>query len=234
MNPNELLRSDVQKPAGRLFFGQSGSGKSFLLHSLIDRGMRDPSYGADHRFVVIDIKHEYTFPKTYQKKQYQHISDLRKAIESISQNRVTLVYPPLEDADIFLNVIIEYLFEAADELDTFSASLVVEESSMYVSPQTIDPSLQRVLTQGRSKRIVVALANQRFLTNRWIDNLAASMVAFPLAIPDRDILKRRWGLDGEGLNERLLQVRHSFAVFDLETQGLSYYHPIGSKGGPEL
>ena len=196
--------------------------------------MTDRSYGPDHRFVILDIKHEYLFPNKYQKTAYFPITDLRRAISSISENRLTLVYPPLEDADLFLQIIIEYLFEAADEIETFSASLIVEESSMYVSPQTIDPSLQRVLTQGRSKRITVGLANQRFLTNRWIDNLAASMVAFPLAIPDRDILKRRWGLDGEGLNAKLLEERHSFAVFDLETQGLDYYRPIGSEGGPEL
>ena len=48
-------------------------------------------------------------------------------------------------------------------------------------------------------------------------------------MPDYDVIKKRWGLDPENLSERLTEERFSFAAFDLEDSGLSFYRPLGSE-----
>jgi hypothetical protein len=40
------------------------------------------------------------------------------------------------------------------------------------------------------------------------------------------MLNDRWGIDAHAVDERLKQVKFSFAHFDLETTDLNYYQPI--------
>ena len=44
--------------------------------------------------------------------------------------------------------------------------------------------------------------------------------------PDKDGLKKRWGLDSDAIDEKLSKKQFSFAHFDLESLSLSYYNPV--------
>ena len=92
--------------------------------------------------------------------------------------------------------------------------------------------MKRFATQGRSLGLSLLLVNQRALNNKWVDTQSQGITIFRLAIPDSELLKKRWGLSHDEIDAKLSEKKFSFAHYDLESLSLSYYDPIKDKKHP--
>jgi hypothetical protein len=224
ITPSELLGSNRTRPCTRQVFGVSGSGKTYFLNRMLSEASRDKEFGPLHRFIIIDIKHD-----GYEDLVEEIDGTASDAIERIQENRISVVHADIEYAQEDIDVLIDYLFATAQRVPEFSATLVIEESSSFITPTTVPNSIKRLATQGRSLGLSLILANQRALSNKWTDTQSTSLTCFRLAIPDRKLLKDRWGLDAEVLDERLSKLKFSFAHYDLEDLSLRFFSPVPPK-----
>jgi len=191
-----------------------------MLAESIRKAARSKDFGPKHRFIVFDVKHdgyETLAPP---------VTDVGQAIKKMDKDRVVVIHPDMDDAFLELDDLINYLFEVARYDSTFSATLLVEESSTFISGSSIPASIKRFATQGRSLGLSLLLVNQRALNSRWTDTQSASITCFRLAIPDKRLLNDRWGLLADPMDEKLSEKKFSFAHYDLESLELSYYDPI--------
>ena len=217
-----LLGGREDRPCVQQVFGISGTGKTVMLCESIRNAARSADFSPKHRFIIFDVKHEgyttLTKPKT----------TVAEGLKAIDKEKVILIHPEMSWARTELDDLIDFLFEAARYDEEFSATLILEESSTFIgsSVGSIPASIQRFATQGRSLGLSLLLVNQRALSNKWTDTQSSSIVLFRLARPDAKMLNDRWGIDAHAVDDRLKQVKFSFAHFDLETTDLNYYQPI--------
>ncbi len=222
LTPETLFGSKRDKPAVRQVYGISGTGKTVFLCESLRMACRPKKFSDKHRFIGLDVKHE----------GYESLAppvrSVGAAIQSLNKDKISIIHPSIEDAHEDLDELINYLFDMADDVPDFSATLVLEESSTFIGSSVgqIPASVKRMATQGRSKGLTMLLVNQRALGNRWCDTQSASITCFRLAIPDREMLFKRWGVKHEELEGRLSKQKFSFANYDLETLKLSFYQPI--------
>mgnify|MGYP003140346235 CR=1 FL=1 len=220
LNPSDFLGGDRKRPAVRQIFGVSGSGKTTLLETWGRQAVKSKEFPKNWRLIVIDVKAE----------DYGSIAepiyDLEAAMKSINENRATVYYPGVHDAEDNVETLIDYLFHLSDQQKDFQATMILEESSTYITAHTVPPMIKRMAVQGRSKGLALILANQRMMNNKWLDTQTAHLLAFQCPIPDRKMIKDRWGLNGDQISERLAQLPFSFAHFDFNTLQLRYYAPV--------
>ena len=156
------------------------------------------------------------------------VPNIPTAIQEMDKQKISVVHPQIEDSFDQLDDIIEWMFDMADYDREFSATLILEESSTFIgsSVGAIPPSIKRFATQGRSKGLTLILVNQRALSNKWADTQTSSITCFRQAIPDRKLLKDRWGICGDTMDEKLKKEKFSFAHLNLETLELEYFKAI--------
>ena len=220
LTPAVLLGSNRTKPCVRQVYGISGQGKTVMLCESIRKAARLKDFGPKHRFIIFDVKHdgyETLAPP---------VSDVGLAIRKMDKDRVVVIHPEMDNSFSELDDIIDYLFEVARYDSEFSATLLVEESSTFISGASIPASIKRFATQGRSLGLSLLLVNQRALNSRWTDTQSASITCFRLAIPDKKLLLDRWGLLADEMDAKLSEKKFSFSHYDLEGLDLSYYDPI--------
>jgi hypothetical protein len=220
LDPFTFLHGDAKSPAVRQVFGTSGTGKTTLLEHWSYEAVRSKQFPKNWRLVIVDVKAE----------DYSDLvpplRDLEAVMESINKNRITLFYPNVHTAHLDVEQLVDYLFYLSDQAEDFSATMILEESSTYITAHTVPPQLKRMAVQGRSKKLTIVLANQRMMTNLWIDTQTAHLLAFQCAIPDRAMIQKRWGIDGESMSSRLAQLDFSWAHFDFNSLSLKYYAPV--------
>ncbi len=220
LTPSEFLGGDRKRPAVRQIFGVSGSGKTTLLESWGRDSVKSKSFPKNWRLIVIDVKAEDYGSIA------EPITDLEATMKSINENRATVYYPGVHSASEDVETLIDYLFHLSDRQKDFQATLILEESSPYITAHTVPDQIKRMAVQGRSKGLALILANQRMMNNKWLDTQTAHLLAFQCPIPDRDMIKKRWGLDGNAISDRLATKPFSFAHFDFNSLQLRYYAPI--------
>ena len=230
MNPASFLGSVRTSPCVKQVVGVSGSGKTVYLNRMLRAAIKSSDFQKLHRFIVVDVKHD-----GYHDLVEYPAQTAGGAIKQLTDERLVVVHPSIEEAPFIIDELIGWLFDTAQRLgEEFSATLVIEESSTYIGSHagSIPDSIKRYATQGRSLGLSIILVNQRSLGNRWTDTQSDALVLFRLAIPDADMLRKRWGVNHDELNERLASKKFSFAVYDLEELDLKYYAPVEySEGG---
>ena len=231
-----LFGSKKTSPCVRQVYGISGSGKTFMLNKALKVARRMPDFGKHHRFIIFDVKHEGfedVLINSKKTKEYP-VSDYDGTIKSINNNRVTLIHPDIEEAPILLEDTIKYIFDCANRIENFSCTFILEESSTFIGahPFSIPLQVKRFATQGRSLGLSLLLVSQRALNNKWVDTQSQGITIFRLAIPDSELLKKRWGLSHDEIDAKLSEKKFSFAHYDLESLSLSYYDPIKDKKHP--
>lgn len=227
LTPATLFGSNRTAPAVTQVYGISGTGKSYFLAEML-KATRVKDMGPHWRAVVFDIKWD----------GYQHLVEGKKKpgvchtfdqfLRSFKNNKITVVHPEMEDAHDFLDDVIAHLFDTAKRVDDFSATLILEECSTFIGSHAsaIPNSIKRFATQGRSLGLSILLANQRTLTNKWTDTQSQRIIYFRSAIPDFQMLSKKWGIDGQALDQKLSTKKFSFAEFDLESLELKFYDPL--------
>ena len=220
ISPSELFGSNRERPAVRQVFGLSGSGKSVMLCESLRSACRSKDFGGKHRFVVFDVKHD----------GYQSIApptpNVVTAIRQLNHQKVAIIHPDIKTSHDELDDLIDFLFDASDYDPDFSATLILEESSTFITGHKVPDSIKRFATQGRSKGLTLILVNQRALSSKWTDTQSSSITMFRMPIPDRKLLKDRWGLIADDIDKKLKKQKFSFSHFDLESLTTTYYGAI--------
>ena len=219
-----ILGANRTSPCVRAVFGVSGSGKSVFLNEMLKEASRSKAYGPLWRAVVFDVKHE-GYASLLPKKM-KPARDMSEVVKQMEKSRITVVHPEMFGAQGFLDELIDYLFDTARRVEGFSATLILEESSTFIKANSLPSSIKRFATQGRSLGLSLVVANQRALSNKWIDTQASSLTLFRLARPDAKMLDQRWGICPTNLEEKLSEKKFAFAHFDLEDLSLDFYSPI--------
>ena len=216
LDVEKMFGVDKASPCAKLIYGLSGSGKTVFLCESVRKSARSNNFSGSHRWVIFDIKHD-----GYQSLA-KPVNSVEAAISKLEKDRVVVIHPNIETAKVELDEIISHLFAVAEVNPNFSASFILEESSTFIgsSVGSIPSSVKRFVTQGRSKGLSILIVNQ------WVDSQAQGMTIFRLPLPDAEMLKKRWGLDFQEIDDNLKQVKFSFAYYDLESLDLDYYNPI--------
>jgi hypothetical protein len=227
LTPAILFGSNKTSPAVTQVYGISGTGKTYFLAEMLKQ-TRVKDFGPLHRFVVFDVKHEGYSELVTGKKKPGVCVTFDGFLRSIRDNKITVVHPEMEDAYDFLDDVIAHLFKTSQTVKDFSATLVLEECSTFIGSHaaSIPLSIKRFATQGRSLGLSIILANQRSLTNKWTDTQSQRIIYFRSAIPDFEMCKKKWGIDGESMDRKLSELKFSFAEFDLESLELRFYAPL--------
>ena len=227
--PKTLFGADKTKPCVQQVYGVSGSGKTVLLNAAATHAVRSKDFSDTWRLVVFDIKHQ-----GYEDLVKNTVSDMEGFLKSLNRNRITVIHPDIEEADEFLDSVINHLFELAQMSDDFSSTLILEESSTFIGSGawSIPSTIKRFATQGRSLGLSLLLVNQRALSNKWTDTQSTGIVMFRMANPDNELLKKRWGLNPQEIETRLMEKKFSFAYYDLENLSLDFYNPIKLRKTP--
>lgn len=210
------------KSLGSLFAGTSGSGKTTAILTTLQAAIKSKEFGEFHRFVIVD-------PKT-QSGDYdilaQPLSKVEDVFKSIRKNRVTLFWPNMDFLEDDIESVISYIFQLSDSEPKTSFTFVLDEAAIVMTPAKLPTEIKRLAVQGRSKRIMPIYASQRPLINRWTDANLSSMFLFRTLQVDADVLNKRFGVDFEAVNAKLLEKEYSFIHFDLETGGTTPVNPL--------
>ena len=223
LTPPILFGSNKTSPCVSQVYGISGSGKTFFLSEMLKKSRKSREFPPLWRAVVFDVKHD-GYAHLVEKVAY----DMEGFLKLIDKERLVVVHPDMEEAPGFLDEVIAWFFHTAQRVDKFAATLIIEESSTYIGSHaaSIPLSIKRFATQGRSLGLSLILANQRSLSNKWTDTQSQRCILFRLAHPDRELLKKRWGIDPDELDGKLAERKFSFAHYDLESLTLDFYDPL--------
>ena len=221
----ERLYYPDSKSLGALVAGLSGSGKTTAVLSTLQQAIKKGAgFGESHRFVIVDPK---TQPGDYDILA-EPVLDADSALESITQNRVTVLWPDLDSMELEVDTLIDGIFRMSenDEEGSLSFTFVLDEASILITPTRIPKSLKRLAVQGRAKRIKPVFLSQRPIVNRWTDANLSTMLLFNTLPVDADTLSRRWGISFEEHAETIRAVPYSFVFFDMEKATFSPMSPV--------
>jgi len=210
-------------------FGQSGSGKTFLIKNSVYSAVKDldnfPSY---HRFVVIDPKR--------QKGDFDILSvpitgdNIDEIAESINENRVTVIWPDYRYISDVIDDTIEILFQLSDiysaDNRAFSATLIIDEAGEVISHQKIPDSIGKMAVQGRAKMLKLVVLNQRPILNRKLDAQLENVILFYQMGIDSDNLSKRWGINIDKWINKLETIQYSFVAYNHLKRTEKLYGPL--------
>ena len=245
------LAHDLLLPDGKrlhtLISGQAGSGKTYLTEKVLKSAINDPAFGPEHRFILIDPKHEaFKGIKTVKSMAPSWVERIITRLRSgelrlegltptfkwnsakFRRSRAILIYPDVEELDFVLHTIINDLFKQSEAPKSkFSATLILDESTMVIGPHSIHPAVKRLATQGRSRMIRGVFISQRPISNRWLDGQVSEFVTFDPGMPqDADLLKRRWGINLDQFGPALSAKRYSWLRVQWPGPTYSVMEPI--------
>ena len=209
------------KNLGSLVAGLSGSGKTTAVISTLQQAIAHPEFGEFHRFVIIDPKHQVG---DYLLSDPEF--DFVKVQKSILKNRVTLFWPDLENLELEVGEVVDYIFNMSNNEPRSSFTLILDEASILITPTRISTPLKRLALQGRAKRIKPVFISQRPIVNRWTDANLSNLLLFNTMPVDFDVLARRWGVNFELHAKLLRETPYSFLWFDMEKASMSPMAPV--------
>ena len=207
-----------------LIFGKSGSGKTYGIRALVMKALPNKKFGKNHRFIIIDPK--------VQAGDYDELTDpitddnIETIAESLNENRLTLVWPSYEFGGQLIDQIIELLFAIADSFPDFSATLILDESGEYITHNSMPNSIGKLAVQGRAKKLKGVFLNQRPILNRKLDSQVQSIVLFDMVTIDMDNLSKRWGINWDIIQGKIMKEQHSFYHKNFMSNKSDFYHAI--------
>ena len=218
----DTLYNPDGKQLGSIVAGLSGSGKTTMILSTLQKAIKSPSMGEYHRFVIVDPKRQ---TGDYDMLS-EPVNDLNKMFKSIRKNRVSVFWPDLESFEYDVEHIVEYMFALSDSDERISFTFVLDEASILITPSRIPLSLKKLSLQGRAKRIKPVFISQRPIINRWTDANLSNMYLFNTLPVDYDTLSKRWGVDFVQNGTGLREVDYSFMWFNMEKASFRMMKPV--------
>ncbi len=194
-------------------FGQSGSGKTFLMKNTIYSAVKDvKNFPSHHRFVIIDPKRQTGDFDILAEPILS--DDWEEIAESINKNRTTVIWPDYRNIMETIDTTIEILFQYSEIFPIFSATLIIDEAGEVISHQKIPDSIGKLAVQGRAKNLKLVVLNQRPILNRKLDAQLENIILFSQVGVDSDNLQKRWGLKLEEILKNLNDIQYSFYEYN--------------------
>ena len=219
--------SDAFKPDGKalttMVSGRPGSGKSVYLRHTISAFMKrnkDPNY----RMIIVCPKHEMVLSD---KKEHRPIptDQLEKHLR---KNRVAIVYPDIDYLDAEADYIIDLVFAIERENEGFSATIVIDDSQVFVeSRKSISSAFRRLALTGRSRGIRYVAVAHSVIYQKDLEGSTSYIIMFNLPFKQHwtDSIKR-YGFNPEPYVEQLASTPYSHVWFDVTTTKVRLFPPI--------
>ena len=220
---DDLYKPDYKSRLTTQIVGRPGSGKSVYLRHTINEFMKrnkDPNY----RMVFVCPKHEMILSD---KKEHRPIrtDQLEKHLR---KNRVAVVYPDIDYLDSEADYIIDLLFAIERENEGFSATIVIDDSQVFIeSRKSISPAFRRLALTGRSRGIRYVAVAHSIIYSKDLEGSTSYIILFNLPFKQHwtDSIKR-YGFDPQPYVEQLASTPYSHVWFDVTTTKASLYPPL--------
>jgi len=220
---DDLYKPDYKSRLTTQIVGRPGSGKSYYLRETITEFMKrnkDPNY----RLVFLCPKHEMILSD-----KKEHLPIRPDQLEKhLRKNRVAVVYPDIDFLDAEADYVIDLLFAIEKENEGFSATLVIDDSQVFIeSRKSISPSFRRLALTGRSRGIRYVAVAHSIIYSKDLEGSTSYIILFNLPFKQHwtDSIKR-YGFDPQPYVEQLASTPYSHVWFDVTTTKASLYPPL--------
>ena len=203
----ELYRADGKR-LNVMVAGQPGSGKSFYLeHTLKDYLAK--SRLKNERFVYITPKGETILGL--------EITPLDKLDKALRKERLVVIAPTMEALEDDVDDTIAYLFKLRDANEDLTATIIIDDSQVFLKNQgNVSPELRRVTLTGRSRGIRAIFVSHAIVLNKALEGSVQYILNFTLPQPMffKDA-QRRYGYDPEPFQEKLRATEYGYIWHDV-------------------
>ena len=223
---DDLYRPDYKSRLTTQVIGRPGSGKSVYLRETISQFMKrnkDPNY----RMIFVCPKHEMIISD---KKEEQPIST-EQLEKHLRKNRLAIVYPDTDYLDAEADYIIDLLFAIEKENEGFSATIVIDDSQVFVeSRKSISPAFRKLALTGRSRGIRYVAVAHSVIYQKDLEGSTSFIIMFNLPFKQHwtDSIKR-YGFNPEPYVEQLAGTPYSHVWFDVTTTKVRLFPPLEIK-----
>ena len=220
---DDLYKPDYKSRLSTQVIGRPGSGKSvYLRHTILEflKRNKDPNY----RMIFVCPKHEMILSD---KKEHQPIPT-DKLEKHLRKNRVAIVYPDIDFLDQEADYIIDLLFAIERENEGFSATIVIDDSQVFVeSRRSISSAFRRLALTGRSRGIRYVAVAHSVIYQKDLEGSTSYIIMFNLPFKQHwtDSIKR-YGFNPEPYVEQLAGTPYSHVWFDVTTTKVRLFPPL--------
>ena len=178
----------------------------------------------NYRLVFLCPKHEMILSD-----KKEHIPIRPDQLEKhLRKNRVAVVYPDIDFLDAEADYVIDLLFAIEKENEGFSATLVIDDSQVFIeSRKSISPSFRRLALTGRSRGIRYVAVAHSIIYSKDLEGSTSYIILFNLPFKQHwtDSIKR-YGFDPQPYVEQLASTPYSHVWFDISTTKVRLYPPL--------
>ena len=220
---DDLYKPDYKSRLSTQVIVRPGSGKSvYLRHTILEflKRNKDPNY----RMIFVCPKHEMILSD---KKEHQPIPT-DKLEKHLRKNRVAIVYPDIDFLDQEADYIIDLIFAIERENEGFSATIVIDDSQVFVeSRKSISPAFRRLALTGRSRGIRYVAVAHSVIYQKDLEGSTSYIIMFNLPFKQHwtDSIKR-YGFNPEPYVEQLAGTPYSHVWFDVTTTKVRLFPPL--------
>lgn len=211
-----------------MVWGQAGSGKSYFMEQTAKaylKSNKDPMY----RILYIAPKQE-GFESLLGKKQ-KPVNNLEDMIKSMSENRVTLFYPEMEDLDLQVDDAINTCFDLRKQNPDLKTVVIIDDAQVFLSSRkAASEAHKRLALTGRSRGIKAVYVAHNIVFARELEGQIDMLVGFsnPNPIYYKQAIER-FDFDPAPYQEAINGRKYSFVVKDIQGNTTSLMSPIGTK-----
>lgn len=220
---DDLYKPDYKSKLTTQIVGRPGSGKSYYLkHTILEfmKRNKDPNY----RLIFICPKNEMLLSD---EKEHRPITP-EQFERHIRRNRVSVIYPDTEFLDLQVDRIINHVFAIERENEGFSATIIIDDSQVFVeSRKSISPAFRKLALTGRSRGIRYVAVAHSIIYQKDLEGSTSYIIMFNLPFKQHwtDSIKR-YGFNPEPYVEQLASTPYSHVWFDVTTTNVNLYPPL--------
>jgi len=219
------LYQPTNKTLHKQVIGQSGSGKTVFLEKTAETYLRNNTNDS-FRLIYFSPKHE-NFLDLLPKGQ-KPVSSVDEMLKSMSENTLTVVYPPVEGLDDVMDDVINSLFDMKDANPKLSATLVIDDAQTFLSARKeASTAFRRIALLGRSKSLNVIFVAHQPILNKTLEAQVEKLVFFSLPNPNQyKSTEERFGFDPSNYDEALKSKKYSFVIYEVGTGKSRLMNPL--------
>jgi len=205
--------------------GTSGSGKTVFLEKTAESYLRT-NKNDSYRLIYFSPKHE-NFLNLLPKGQ-KPVSSVEDLIKSMSQNTLTVFYPPVDGLDEIMDDTINSLFDMKDANPNLSATLIIDDAQTFLSARKeASVAFRRIALLGRSKSLNVIFVAHQPILNKTLEAQVEKLVFFSLPNPNQyKSTQDRFGFDPSVFDEALKSKKYSFVIYEVGTGKARLMNPL--------
>lgn len=211
----------------KVVVGQSGSGKSYYLEET-SKAFLSRNRNPDFRMVYFSPKQE-GFTDLLSEGQ-NPVASIEEMHKSLSENYLTVFYPPSEGLEDLMDEVINSLFNLRDDNPNLKTTLIIDDAQVFLSSRKqASEAHRRLALLGRSRSINAIYVSHAIIMNKALEAQVESLTFFtmPNPIHYKDAVIR-YGFNPEPYAQPLKDKQYSFVHFDVRTGEASLMNPLGS------